>query len=626
MNFNTTCRSLLAVVLALGVSAKIANAQTPVTVPNFSFEATNGDLIGTPGGNAGGYNVGTYWICNATGGGVYVVNFSPTGVDFTNATTPSVLPPTGNGTNYLAEDVVAAPGAFPVCWQDLGPLLPNTTYNLTIAVGQSLVGATNPPIATGQGYIALVNGRTPYYPVLGATFVDNSIQTPGTFVDFTLVVTTPSVVSGDLTIVMGATNGGQICYDNVRLTTTPAADPVAVLPALSSPTPNPTALPSAPPASETVYVGSVVALSELAAGTSPFSYQWRTDNGSSGVTFTSIPLATNATYVVTNSTVSSVEYQVIVTNSLGNASTSAPVTLAVTEGPPVIVQDTLPSLSPADMVGSSVTFTVVFAGDQPLSYQWQVDYLQGAGPGPIAGKTANGTTNATLTLTNLQVSDTGLYSCVVTNDQFVTFGSTISTASYLTVSALPAPDSYGVIQAQAVQEGFGNNSLFTPTWVLPTNSLIAGVEPFAASTNGNFGLVGCFGTNILTDGTFGAISSAAAGEIMATLGNPTTGPGYYVSYLLPTNANGWDITNIEIYGGWTDSGRDQQSINILYSTIAAPTAFSSEVTQVNFKPNAPANVQVAARSILTSGTTSPAIVHNVAAIQFNMNIQVGWLQ
>jgi hypothetical protein len=73
----------------------------------------------------------------------------------------------------------------------------------------------------------------------------------------------------------------------------------------------------------------VVTLSEHPAGTSPFTYQWQSDNGTVGVTFTSIPLATNASYVVTNSTVSATEYQVIVTNSLGSSSTSAPVTLTV---------------------------------------------------------------------------------------------------------------------------------------------------------------------------------------------------------------------------------------------------------------------------------------------------------
>jgi len=624
MKFNATCRGLLAAVLALGATGEIASAQTPVTVPNFSFESTNGDLITTAGGNAGQFNVGTNWICNGTGGGVYVVNFNPNGVDFTNAISPNVLPPSGDGTNYLVEDIAATPAAFPVCWQDIGALLPNTTYTLKIAVGQTLVGVTNLPISTGMGFIALVNGPTPYYPHLGAAMADNTIQSPGTFVDVTLVVTTPSVVSGDLTIVMGATNGAQICFDNVRLTTTPAANPIALLPSLSNPAANPTALPVAPAASETVYVGSVVTLSELPAGTAPFTYQWQSDNGSSGASFTSVSHATNATFVVTNSTISTVEYQVIVTNSLGAASTSMPVTLTVLQGPPVLVQDTLPGGTPSDTVGSSVTFSVVFDGDRPLSYQWQVDYFQGAGPGPIAGTTVNGTTNSTLTLSNLQLSDTGLYFCVATNDQSFISGSASSTESYLTVHAAPLPDAYGVIQAQAVQEGFGNNTMFTPSWVLPTNSLIAGLQPVATDTN-HYKLYSCFGTNILTDGSYGPISPAAAGEIMATMGNPQAAgaPGGFVTWLLPTNANGWDITNIVIYGGWTDNGRDQQSINILYSTIAAPAVFSSEVTQVNFLPNAPAAVQVAARSSLTSGTGTPAMVHNVAGLQFNMNIQAG---
>jgi hypothetical protein len=197
--------------------------------------------------------------------------------------------------------------------------------------------------------------------------------------------------------------------------------------------------------------------------------------------------------VVTNSTVSATEYQVIVTNSLGSSSTSAPVTLTVIQGPPVIVQDTLPSVSPSDMVGSSETFTVVFTGDQPMGYQWQVDYLHGAGPGPITGKTANGTTNSTLILTNLQVSDTGEYTCVVTNDQSVTFGSTVSTD---VVPHGHCPPGGGLVwrdfKPRRRRRVLAANTLFTPTWVLPTNSLIAGVEPINASTNGNFQLVGCF--------------------------------------------------------------------------------------------------------------------------------------
>jgi hypothetical protein len=69
--------------------------------------------------------------------------------------------------------------------------------------------------------------------------------------------------------------------------------------------------------------------------------------------------------------------------------------------------------------GKSVTFTVGAAGVPPLSYQWQKDTV------PIAGGTGS-----SLVLTNLQVTDAGYYSVVVTNS----LGSATSSNAYLTMN------------------------------------------------------------------------------------------------------------------------------------------------------------------------------------------------
>jgi len=83
----------------------------------------------------------------------------------------------------------------------------------------------------------------------------------------------------------------------------------------------------------------------------------------------------------------------------------------------------LPSIEtqPSDQkgcLGHSATFTVVASGTPPLTYQWY------SSAGEMSGQT-----NATLTLTNLQATDAGKYSMVVSNP----YGSTSSSLANLTV-------------------------------------------------------------------------------------------------------------------------------------------------------------------------------------------------
>jgi hypothetical protein len=69
--------------------------------------------------------------------------------------------------------------------------------------------------------------------------------------------------------------------------------------------------------------------------------------------------------------------------------------------------------------GRSVTFAVTTAGTTPLSYQW----LKNGTPLQAASASS-------LVLTNLQLTDAGTYSVVLTND----YGSTTSSNAYLTVN------------------------------------------------------------------------------------------------------------------------------------------------------------------------------------------------
>jgi len=50
--------------------------------------------------------------------------------------------------------------------------------------------------------------------------------------------------------------------------------------------------------------------------------------------------------------------------------------------------------------------------------------------------------------------------------------------------------------------------------------------------------------------------------------------GLSITYTLPVSASGYDLTNITVYGGWADAGRNEQKYNVYYSTVAAPTSWA----------------------------------------------------
>jgi hypothetical protein len=90
--------------------------------------------------------------------------------------------------------------------QSAGPLMANTTYTLTVAVGDSLLGSAT-------GWIQLINN--------GTILAENRDFTGanGTFVDCTASFTSGDSVSGELIVVLRS-DGNEVHYDNVRLDAT----------------------------------------------------------------------------------------------------------------------------------------------------------------------------------------------------------------------------------------------------------------------------------------------------------------------------------------------------------------------------------------------------------------------
>jgi alpha-tubulin suppressor-like RCC1 family protein len=162
------------------------------------------------------------------------------------------------------------------------------------------------------------------------------------------------------------------------------------------------------PLNQTAYSGVTAAFNAILLGTPPLSYQWQF-NG------TSIPGATNASLNLTNvQSTNSGAYSVVVSNSLGSA-TSSDATLTVIDSGPILIAQ---PASLAGFIGSNAAFYVTATGSLPLGYQWLFD-----------GTNIAGATNDSLTLAGLSATNAGAYEVVVSN----LFGTVLSSNAILTV-------------------------------------------------------------------------------------------------------------------------------------------------------------------------------------------------
>ena len=168
------------------------------------------------------------------------------------------------------------------------------------------------------------------------------------------------------------------------------------------------------------------------------------------------------------------------------------------------------------------------------------------------------------------------------------------------------------------QTGSGTGT-FYPSWTVATNgSLIAGTSPTTAVGNFSEEVPGRNVNSLTSGGDLGltqisGTSGYTTSTNYVTCGNGN-GAGSVLIYPLPSSALGFDLTNLTVYGGWADNGRDQQAYTVYYSTVTAPTDFIS-LAVVNYNPAIAGNIQSATRVTLTSSTG--VLATNVAALKFD---------
>jgi hypothetical protein len=154
------------------------------------------------------------------------------------------------------------------------------------------------------------------------------------------------------------------------------------------------------PVGAALSAGSSRTLSGLANGSQPIGYQWQRYS-------TNLPGATQTSLVLSNLAVSGSGPYTLLASNVAGVSTSAVAQVTVYQTP-TLIQGLTNILTD---INSTVTLSINALGSPTLGYSWQFNGQ------PVAGS------NSTLTLTNIQPSQSGYYWVTVTNQ----YGSVSST-------------------------------------------------------------------------------------------------------------------------------------------------------------------------------------------------------
>lgn len=204
---------------------------------------------------------------------------------------------------------------------------------------------------------------------------------------------------------------------------------------------------TADPTNLTVAAGGSATFNVTANGSAPLRYQWYAGADT--------PLAGKTNATLTLNSVNAADagtYFVVVSNFVGQAA-SAAATLTVL-GPPVI--ETQPQ-NLSVVISNNATFTVAAAGPMPLAYQWFFDT-----------NTPVGINSNKLALLNVQTTNAGTYSVIITNN----YGAVTSTFATLTVNtSVLANAQFNLVGFGEATTGGGQIPETDPAYAKVTNAL-----------------------------------------------------------------------------------------------------------------------------------------------------------
>lgn len=373
-----------------------------------------------------------------------------------------------------------------------------------------------------------------------------------------------------------------------------------------------------PPANLSIIAGANASFTVAAAGSAPLYYFWLKNGSviSDGGNVSGAATATLNLSTVTTGDVAS--YSVIVSNSLGTAtSTAATLTVAV---PPVVVTSPVGATL---IAGSNITFTVTASGTAPLTYQWLKN-----------GGTISGANSPALTIANLSATDAANYSVTVTN----AVGSATSASATLTVLVPPALST----QPTSATVAQGGNTSFSVSatgtaplsfqWlknglVIP-NAAAGSLSLTGVTTNdaGNYSVVV---TNIA-----GAVTSSSATltvvvviapTIVSQPANATVTAGNNVSFTVAVNASAsvnyqWRKNGGNLANGGNISGATSATLTL--ANVSAADAASYSVAASNSDGTATSSTATLTVLFPPSIVTQPASQSGALGSTISLSVNV----
>jgi len=204
--------------------------------------------------------------------------------------------------------------------------------------------------------------------------------------------------------------------------------------------------------------------------------------------------------------------------------------------PPTI---TTQPLGETAVVGDTVTFTAAAAGSAPLSFQWEKN-----------GAAISGQTTATLVLANVQATDSGLYSLLVSNAS----GSTNSVAALLNVAYQPVS---GVVFGTGVA---ADGTLLAPATVDPHYTIVYSDDP-------NFPGPDALVVNHAWPVQAGVwVPDGPNSSWIAPEANQGTGDGAGLfTFETKINLTGYDVSKVLLSGAW---GVDNYVTNLTINGVS----------------------------------------------------------
>jgi Lamin Tail Domain/Immunoglobulin domain len=307
------------------------------------------------------------------------------------------------------------------------------------------------------------------------------------------------------------------------------------------------------PTNQTVFAGANVSFSVAASGTSPFSYQWRTNGGA-------ITRGTNSTFALTGVTIANAaNYDVVVANSCGSV-TSSVASLTVTNS--------------SGGGGSSVVIAEVYAGGGKTGAAYDHDYVVlkniGSSSVSLAGwslqhdKVGTWQTPYAFTNANATIPPGGYYLIQCYNDVGTGAG-----------ASLPTPDEI------APQSSVWNMSYLSADAVALVTNTVA-VSNSIAGTAGNI-----------------SVSAAAAAGIVDLVGASTNTGNCYLVGITPAGSAANAVTRL--------SSGCQNTQNNSADFVAAPPSPKNSSSPV---ASCIATLPTVATTLAATGVTAGAATLN----------------